>query len=143
MKLMQIAVFMENNPGRLAEVTEALANGGINIRALSMGDSADFGVLRLVVDRPHDARKLLKDHGFTVLDTEVLAVEIPDRPGGLSGALRALAEHGINVEYMYVLVARAQESAYVIFRFTDNDRAIGVLQDNNVRVLKGEEVYNV
>ena len=143
MKVVQIAVFIENTPGRVAEVCSLLGDGGINLRALSMGDSTDFGVLRMIVNNPEGAKQLLKKNGFTAIEAEVVVVEIPDRPGGVAGVLNLLATQGINVEYMYMLVTASRGSAYVAFRFTDNDKAIKVLLENNVRILKGEEVYNI
>jgi len=143
MKLVQIAVFIENAPGRLAEVCGLLGDAGINMRALSMGDSTDFGVLRIIANDPQKAKQVLRENGFTAIETEVLAVEIPDRPGGLAGVLKLLGSNGINVEYMYMLVTAQHEKAYVAFRFTDNDKAIKVLTESGVRILKGEEVYNI
>jgi hypothetical protein len=143
MKLIQNAIFIENAPGRVAEVCGTLGKAGINIRALSMGDGADYGVLRIVANDPAKAKEALKKEGFTVVDTEVVAVEIPDKPGGLAGVLDMLGKKAVNVEYMYVLVTSAKGGAYVIFRFNDNDSAIKTLQENGVRILKGEELYNL
>jgi hypothetical protein len=104
MKVEQISIFLENKAGRLAEVTRILGEGGINIRALSLADTSDFGILRLIVNDHEKAKKILKEHGFTVGRTEVVAVEVEDRPGGLSSILQILYEAGINVEYMYAFV---------------------------------------
>lgn len=142
MKLKQIAVFIENTPGRISEVCGALGDAGINIRALTMGDAADFGILRLVTNDPDKTKSILKEKGFTVVETNVVGVEIPDEPGGLAGVLDLLAENEINVEYMYVVVGASEKYAYVIFRFTDNDGAIKVLTDKNMKILKGEDLYN-
>ena len=141
MRLEQISIFLENKSGRLAEVTSILAAAGVNIRALSLADTADFGILRLIVDRSDQARQTLKEHGFTVGKTEVLAVEVPDRPGGLAEILRALQGAKINVEYMYAFVQRSGDNAIIIFRFDEPDKAIQVLAQAGVRVLKGEELY--
>jgi len=141
MKVEQISIFLENKSGRLAEVTRVLAAGGINIRALSLADTADFGILRLIVDRTDEAKGILKEGGFTVGKTEVVALEVPDRPGGLARILRILEEAAINVEYMYAFVQRSGDNAIIIFRFDETDRAIGVLTGAGVRVLRGEEVY--
>ncbi|RMG04093.1 MAG: ACT domain-containing protein [Nitrospirae bacterium] len=141
MKVEQLSIFLENKYGRLAEVTGILADAGINIRALSLADTADFGILRLILDKTEEAKKLLKDKGFTVGKTEVIAVEVPDRPGGLAGILRALEGEGINVEYMYAFVQKSGENAIIIFRFDELERAISALQNAGVRILKGEEVY--
>ncbi len=141
MKVEQISVFVENTSGRLAEVAEVLARGGVNIRALALADTADFGILRLIVDETGRAEKILRDGGFTVGKTEVIAVEVPDRPGGLAGILAALRGKAINVEYMYAFVRKSGEHAVVIFRFDEIDKAIETLQKAGVRVLAGEEVH--
>lgn len=141
MKVEQISIFLENKSGRLAEVTELLAKSGINIRALSLADTADFGILRLILNDLEKAKKVLKENGFTVGKTEVIAVEVPDRPGGLAGILNALQGEGINVEYMYAFVQKSGENAIIIFRFDELEKAIAALQKAGVRILKGEEVY--
>src|SRR6266581_5489302 len=99
MKVEQISVFIENKSGRLAEIARLLGEAGINIRALSLADTTDFGILRLIVNDAEKAKAVLKERGFTVSKTEVVAVEIPDRPGGLADLLQVLDEGGINVEY--------------------------------------------
>jgi hypothetical protein len=141
MRVEQISIFLENKSGRLAEVTNVLAAAGVNIRALSLADTADFGILRLIVDKIDQAKRALKEKGFTIGKTEVLAIEIPDRPGGLGQILRVLAAAGINVEYMYAFVQRSRDNAIVIFRFDELDKAIEALTAAGVRVLRGEELY--
>lgn len=141
MKLEQISIFLENRSGRLAEITGILAQAGVNIRALSLADTADFGILRLVVNAPDTAVRVLKANGFTLAMTEVVALELPDRPGGLAGILHILHAAGMNVEYMYAFVQKSGENAVVIFRFDEPDRAARALQEAGVRVLAGEEVY--
>ncbi|HXX53230.1 MAG TPA: ACT domain-containing protein [Thermodesulfovibrionales bacterium] len=141
MKVEQISIFLENKSGRLAEVTDLLAKSAINIRALSLADTADFGILRLILNDSEKAKKVLKENGFTVGKTEVIAVEVPDRPGGLAGILNALKGEGINVEYMYAFVQKSGQNAIIIFRFDELERAIAALQKAGVRILKGEEVY--
>ena len=141
MAVEQISIFLENKSGRLAEVTGILAEAGVNIRALSLADTADFGILRLIVDRNDAAKQALKDHGFTLGMTQVVALEVPDRPGGLMGILRTLGAAGISVEYMYAFVQRSGQNAIVIFRFDELDKAIQVLTAAGVRVLRGEELY--
>ncbi|RMG58106.1 MAG: ACT domain-containing protein, partial [Deltaproteobacteria bacterium] len=113
MKVEQISIFLENKSGRLAEVTGILADAGINIRALSLADTADFGILRLIVNDTEKAKEVLKAHGFTVGKTEVVAIEVPDRPGGLAGILRELKGENINVEYMYAFVQKSGENAII------------------------------
>ncbi|RLA99717.1 MAG: amino acid-binding protein [Deltaproteobacteria bacterium] len=143
MKVEQISIFLENKPGGLAQVTRVLKERDINIRALSLADTTDFGILRLIVDKVQEARDVLKNEGFTVGRTEVVAVEVPDRPGGLHIIVDALSSEGINVEYMYAFVERSGENAVIIFRFDDTDRAIEVLQEKGLRVLPGEKVYRL
>jgi len=143
MKVEQISIFIENKFGRLAEVTKTLGEAGANIRALSLADTSDFGILRLIVDKTDLAKTTLKEQGFTVNKTEVVAVEVPDRPLGLCGILQILDEGRVNVEYMYAFVERCGENAVIIFRFDDPEEAIRVLTENKVKVLKGERVYSM
>jgi hypothetical protein len=143
MKVEQISVFLENKAGRLAEVTRTLGDAGINIRALSLADTTDFGILRLIVDDYQRAREVLKDKGFTVGKTEVVAVEVPDRPGGLALVLQVLAQAGINVEYMYAFVQHSGKNAVIIFRFDNLEEAIKLLQKEGIHIYKGEEVYRL
>jgi hypothetical protein len=143
MKVEQISIFLENKSGRLAEVTHVLSGAGVNIRALSLADTADFGILRLIVNQGDLAKQVMKEHGFTVGKTEVVALEVPDRPGGLGEILKILYEAGINVEYMYAFVQRSGDNAVIIFRFDEIDKAISVLTSAGVRVLRGEEVYSL
>ncbi len=141
MKLEQISIFLENRSGRLAEITGVLAGASVNIRALTLADTADFGILRLIVNAPDKAMQVLKENGFTVAKTEMVALEVPDRPGGLAGILGILQIAGINVEYMYAFVQKREDNAIVIFRFDDADKATQALLEAGVRVLTGEEVY--
>lgn len=143
MKVEQIAVFLENKSGRLAEITRVLADSNVNIRALSVADTADFGILRLIVDNHQLAKKTLKEHGFTVGTTEVVAVEVADRPGGLANVLETLHEQSINVEYMYAFVEKSGANAAIIFRFDDADAAIDALQNKGFKILSGDEVYSI
>ena len=143
MQVEQISIFIENKSGRLAEVTQALGNQGINIRALSLADTSDFGILRLIVDKTDLAKDSLKEHGFTVNKTTVVAVEVPDHPAGLASILSILDAGQVNVEYMYAFVERCGGNAVIIFRFDDHEAAIKVLLANNINVLEGERVYNM
>jgi len=140
MKAEQISVFIENKSGRLAEVTRILGDADINIRALSLADTSDFGILRLIVNDREKAKAVLKEKGFTVTKTEVVAVEVPDRPGGLYQILRKLDSETINVEYMYAFVERCGENAVIIFRFDETDKAIKILMDSGFNVLEGEQL---
>jgi len=141
MKLEQLSIFLENRSGRLAEITGVLTRAGINIRALAMADTADFGILRLIVNETGRAVQVLRESGFTVATSEMIALEVPDRPGGLWEILKVLEAAGINVEYMYAFVRKSAENAIVIFRFDEPDRAGAVLREAGVRVLTGEELY--
>jgi hypothetical protein len=143
MKVEQISVFLENKPGALAEVTRFLGEGGINIRALSLADTKDFGILRLIVNDNEKAKAILVARGFTVRKTEVVAVEVPDRPGGLAEILKILFEAKVNVEYLYAFVQQSGENAIIIFRFDETDRAIQVLSQSKVKILEGKEVYTL
>ena len=143
MKVEQISVFLENKSGRLAEVTKILSEGGVNIRALYLADASDFGVLRFIVNDTKKAKEVLQKNNFTVVKTEVIAVEVPDRPGGLAEILDILKNEDINVEYMYAFVERSSDNAVIIFRFDEIDKAIDVLTKNNVTVLTGEKVYSL
>lgn len=141
MKVQQISIFIENKSGRLAEVTHVLGDAGVNIRALSLADTSDFGILRLIVDKTDLAKSVLKESGFTVNKTEVVAVEVPDRPLGLHGILKVLDEAQVNVEYMYAFVERDCENAVIIFRFDNTEEAIQVLTNRGITVLEGGRVY--
>ena len=143
MKVEQISIFIENKSGRLAEVTGTLGVAGVNIRALSLADTSDFGILRLIVDKTDLAKETLKKHNFTVNKTEVIAVEVPDRPKGLHSILTALDAESVNVEYMYAFVERCGENAVIIFRFDDIDQAIKVLNKNDIAILPGEHIYGI
>jgi len=143
MKVEQISVFLENKPGALAEVTRTLGETGVNIRALSLADTKDFGILRLIVNDNEKAKEVLGQKGFTVRKTEVVAVEVPDRPGGLADIMKVLAEARINVEYLYAFVQQSGENAIIIFRFDETDRAIAVLSEKKVRLLEGRKVYSL
>ena len=140
MRVEQIAVFLENKSGRLAEITGVLAKNSINIRALSVADTADFGILRLIVDKVDLAKKVLKENHFTVGKTNVIAIEVPDQAGGLASVLKTVEAEGLNVEYMYAFVNKSGENAVLIFRFDDTDKAISGLQAAGFTILSGEQV---
>ncbi|MFH2218530.1 MAG: ACT domain-containing protein [Pseudomonadota bacterium] len=143
MKAEQISVFLENKAGRLAEVAAILAEAEVNIRALALADTSDFGVLRLIVNDNDRAETALKNRGFTVGKTDVVAVEVEDRPGGLHSILNILNREGVNVEYMYAFVQQSGDNAIMIFRFDNLDHAVEILQKNNVTVINGKEVYTL
>lgn len=143
MKVEQISIFIENKSGRLAEVARVLGEKGVNIRALSLADTSDFGILRLLVDNTDVAQATLKENGFTVNKTEVVAVEVPDDPGGLYNILQVLDQAKINVEYMYAFVERNAGNAVIIFRFDEVDKAIAALSEKGVSILTGEHLYSL
>ena len=140
MVIKQLSVFVENQPGRLAEVTDVLSKNDIDIRALSIADTTNFGILRLIVDHPARAESRLKEQGFTVSQTDVIGVGITDQPGGLAVALRILADEGITVEYMYAFVSKAEKTAFVILRVENNAKAEQVLSAKGIPILSGEDV---
>ncbi len=137
----QISIFLENKAGRLAEVTRTLSNAGISIRALSLADTSDFGILRIIVAEYEKAKVVLKEGGFTIGSTSVVAVEVEDKPGGLNNILELFAKHNINVEYMYAYVQRDTPNATMIFRFDNADKALEVLSENKITVVSGDRLY--
>lgn len=143
MKIKQISVFIENISGRLYEVTELLGEKNINIRALSLADTSDFGILRLIVNEPDRAYDLLKQNDFTVGRTDVIAVEVPDVPGGLASVLKSLRDSDVNVEYMYAFVERSGDCAVMIFRFDETDKAVEALNNAGFTTIKGEKIYGL
>ena len=140
MKLKQLSVFLENRAGRLAEVTRTLAQASVNIRALSLADTSDFGILRLLVDKTDTAIEALTKTGLTVRGTDVVAVEVQDRPGGLADVLVLLRSEGINVEYMYAFLERYKNNAILVFRFEDPEKAIQALARAGIKVFSAEEI---
>ena len=139
----QISIFIENKEGRLAEVTAILRDAGVNIRALSLADTTDFGVLRLIVNNNDTAEAALKKEGFTVGKTQVLAVEVKDEPGGLNTILDPLWQNEVNVEYMYAFANPQYRNAIMIFRFDDPERALKLLAEKNIKVVSAEEICNI
>ena len=134
----QLSVFIANESGRVSEVTGLLGEHGINIRGFSVSDTAGFGILRLVVDRPDEALETLQDGGFTVREDEVICIDLPDRPGGLAGVLKVVAEAGVNIEYVYSLVA-----TFVVINVADVDRALHLLGDRPVKLMSQEDISAV
>jgi len=139
----QISIFIENTEGRLAEVTAILRDANINIRALSLADTTDFGVLRLIVNDNDKAEQTLKKEGFTVGRTKVMAVEIYDEPGGLNKVLDPLCENEVNVEYMYAFANPQCKNAIMMFRFNDYDKALKILDQKNIKVFTKQEISNL
>ena len=143
MKVKQISVFLENKKGRLFEAVDALAKANLNIRALSIADTSEFGILRLIVPEPDKAKKVLEKSGFTVKENSVIAVGVSDRPGGLSEVLKVLNDAQINVEYVYAFVEKKAKKAVVVMRTENIDEAIKVLRHGGVTVLSPEELYSL
>jgi hypothetical protein len=143
MQVEQISVFLENKAGRLSEVTGILAEAKVNIRALALADTSDFGVLRLIVDNNERATSILKENGFTVGKTEVVAAEVKDEPGGLHHILETLRSADINVEYMYAYVRHAGKDAVMIFRCDNVSAANDVLKNSGITVIDGPRLYEM
>lgn len=143
MRVKQISVFLENKAGRLVDVCGVMARHEINIRALCIAETADYGVLRLIVSDPDKARDALVEGGFAVSETQVIAVEIPDRPGGLLGALALLRERGVNIEYIYCFVEKSGEKALVVFRVESIEDAIKAFEGSEYDLINEEDVYRI
>lgn len=143
MQIQQLSIFIENKPGRLAEITEVLAAANIDIRAISVADTSDFGILRVIVDQPEKAVTTLKEHGMTVSLTNVIAVGIDDKPGAFAKAVRILADAGLDMEYMYAFISRDQGKAFVIIRTNNAQKASEILHENGIELLTPEALYNM
>lgn len=142
MFIKQISVSLDNVPGALSQVSEILGNEGVNIRAVSVADTADISTVRFVVDEPSKAINILNTNGYSVKETDVLAVETPDHPGGLNAVLKPLKEGNINVHYLYPFLGRVSDQAIVILGVDKTDEAEKVLQQNWVHTV-GNEIYNL
>ena len=140
MHIHQISVFLENRTGQLAEITGLLAKEGIDIRAISIAETADYGLARLIVDDSHKASSILLQHGDILSMTPVWAVEVPDSPGGLAELLNILAQEQIDVEYMYSLFTHREGRAYMVLRVSNEPRLLGALGDRKIRIMSKEEL---
>ena len=140
MNIHQISVFLENRTGQLAEITRLLADNGIDLRAISIAETADYGLARMIVDDSHKASKILLEHGDILSMTPVWAVEVPDRPGGLAEVLAVLAENHVDVEYMYSLFAHQEGKAYMVMRIHDEPRFLSTLGDRKIRIMTKAEL---
>lgn len=140
MVIKQISIFVENKPGRLLAVTNILKEHGIDIRALSIADTRDFGILRLIVNDPHAACEALKAADCTVTLTDVIAIGVSDRPGGLAEVMNILYNNSISVEYMYAFISKTVDTAFVIVRVDNNEKSIKVLAENGVKLLSANDV---
>ncbi len=139
----QISVFLENKVGRLAHVTRVLGEAGINIRALSIADTSDFGILRLIVSDPAKAYQILKDARFTVSETEVIAVQVPDSPGGLASVLEQMTEQELSIEYLYAFLGTKGDDALVIFKVEDIGRARKIFNEKGIKFLDENILYKL
>jgi hypothetical protein len=143
MKITQISIFLENKKGRLFEVCSLLGKHSINIRALTIAESEGFGVMRVVVDKPQDAMKVLKENSLAAKLTDIIAVEVDDRPGGLANILRVFNENDINVEYMYGFVEKFSDKALMVFRVEETDKAASLLVKNNIKIVREDDIRNL
>ena len=143
MLVKQISVFVENVPGKLVEVSQILGENNIDMSALSLADSSDFGILRLIVNDPDKAYQVLREHAFVVKLSEVIAVVIDDRPGGLTGVLQMLAQAKISLEYMYAFVGSQDGHAVVVLRPNNTEAALKILEENHVSTLEPKDIYRM
>jgi hypothetical protein len=143
MKITQISVFLENRKGRLYEICSMLGKANINIRALTIAETETFGVLRMVVDKPVEAVELFRRNSVTANQTEVVAVEVPDQPGGLARVLGILSENNVNVEYMYGFVEKFSQNALLVFRFDNPERAGQVLRQNAIKIVGEQDIQGL
>ncbi len=143
MLIKQMSVFVENTTGRLADLTRALADAGIDIKASCIADTVDFGILRCIVDKPEKATKVLQEGGFTASITEVIAVELADRPGGFADVLEVLAAEKIGVDYIYSTIRSKEGTAIIVLKVEEPEKAVDVLQKNNVKLYKMTELVEV
>ena len=143
MLIKQISIFVQNKSGRLAEITKLLGEKGVNILALSIADTTDFGILRLIVSNPDAAEKAIAENGLTAKVTEVIGIAVPHVPGGLAGALAVLNDQGISIEYMYAFVTKSEGDAMVILKVDDNFTAMKALSENGIKLLTPEDVAGI
>lgn len=140
MTISQLSVFVENKQGTLSGIVEVLAEAGIDIRALTIADTTDFGILRLIVKNPEEAKKVLQEKNFVVTINQVIGVEVPDKVGGLARVLRLLDDALINIEYMYDFLAIKEEKAYIILRVENNAKTVELLEKNGFRCIKDSDI---
>ena len=143
MKITQISIFLENRKGRLYDVCSLLGQNSINIRALTIAETESFGVLRIVVDKSDQAIKLLRDNHFVANFTEVVAIEVPDQPGGLASILKIFADNDVNIEYMYGFVEKFSDKALLVMRFEDTDFAQQILAKHNIHVVAEKDIQGL
>ena len=143
MSVKQISVFLENKPGALLAMTRALAEQSVDMRAFSLAETSDFGIARIIVNDVEKTTAVLRDAGFVHNITPVIAVAVSNTPGGLNAALEVLSAEGVNVEYMYAFIGGRKDSAYMIFRVADDEKAAAALRARGVRLAEQEEIENL
>ena len=143
MKIKQLSIFLQNRMGSLSKPLEVLSNAGVNIRAMCMADTSEFGILRLVVDDPEKGREALEENNFLVKITEIIGVEMNDTPGGLTTVLRVIKDNLIDLEYLYAFSHEKEGKAILLMHADDIDNLIDVLQKNNITIVSSQEVYNL
>lgn len=143
MLVQQISVFVENKKGRLAGITDVLTKNNIDICAISIADTTNFGILRMIVDAPELAVDTLKEAGYTVSTTHVIAVEVTDRPGGLNDILMILRDNEISIEYLYSFVKRPAENALILFRVEETDKALKILDGAGVKIVSQDNIHKI
>ena len=136
----QISVFLENRAGQFAEITAILADSGVDLRAISIAETADYGILRMIVDNAEKTTAILMQHGYLLSMTPVLVVAVPDRPGGIAPVLATLAEGNIDVEYMYSLFTHIEGKAYIVFRVAESEKFVALLESHGITPATGEEL---
>jgi len=140
MNIRQISVFVENKNGRLSAIIKILKDNNIDLRALSVADTRDFGIVRFIVNDPDKACEVLRENNCTVTVTKVVAIEIADEPGSLSEILEVLKDNGVNIEYMYAFLSKTDNMASIIFRVDDNAKASEAFQSAGVRQLAEKDI---
>ncbi len=143
MYIHQISVFIENKPGNLANFTNFIAENQINMRAFEIADTSDFGIIRIIVDKPLDTLTLLKDNDWICTLTQVIGVKLPDRPGSMAKVMDILAAADISIDYVYTSLAGGSEDAIMIFRVQDNDQVAAVLKKNNITLVSQEDLIKL
>lgn len=142
MIIKQLSIFAENRLGRMAEIAEVIGAAGVDIRALSIADTSDFGILRLIVDKPDKALEALKAANITVSLTDVIGVGIDDTPGAFAKVIKFMADAGIGLEYMYAFISRADSQAFIIMRIADPEKGAAIMREHGIRLLTSEEIYS-
>lgn len=143
MYINQISIFIENKPGNLAKVTNFLAENDIDIRAFEIADSSDYGIIRIIVDKPYDTLTLLKDNDWVCNLTQVIGIKIADKPGGMAAVLNVLSDENISIDYAYTFVTRKTDDALMIFRVQENETVSSLLNKNGFKLVAQEDLKNL